>query len=160
VRVARAVVVGLWVAVGAVAAHATQGGGAPSVVALAPVAVAVAAVVGWLGTRRLHFATAFGLLALAQVAVHALSSYVHGHGMAPTAPMVVAHLVAIAAVAAGLASADKLWWSWWERVTLIVRVHDHLVPPVAAAPVPVGIGLPGPRTTLAHGVRRRGPPAV
>ena len=160
VRMARAVCVGLWVVVGAVVAHATQAGGAPPLVALAPVAVATSTVVWWTGTRRLHFATAVTLLALSQAAVHLLSSYVHGHVMTPSPAMATAHLAALVVVAAGIAKVEQLWWSWWDRVTLLVRLFGRAVPVLFAEPVP---SVPRAREhggVLAHVVVRRGPPAA
>ncbi|WP_141006047.1 hypothetical protein [Nocardioides humi] len=158
-RSGRALLVGSWVVVGAVAAHAAQGGGSLPVVALAPVVALTSAVVGWLGKRRLGFATTLAVLGLAQVAVHLLTCYVHGHAMTPSPSMALAHLVGLAVVAAGIARAEALWWSWWTRATLVVRVHAWRAPLPTAGPAarpPLGAGL---RPLLAHVLVRRGPPA-
>jgi hypothetical protein len=149
----------MWVVVGAVLAHATQGGGAPPLVALLPVVATTSAVVWWAGSRRLHFVAALALLGLSQVAVHLLSSYVHGHVMTPAPAMAVAHLAALVVVAAGIAKVDQLWWAWWDRATLIVRLADWSAPVQLAGPVPVAPRAREHGAELAHVVVRRGPPA-
>jgi hypothetical protein len=96
---------------------------------------------------------------LSQLAVHVLSSYVHGHVMTPPPAMAVAHLAALVVVAAGIAKVDQLWWAWWERTTLIVHLAAWSAPVQLAVPAPPA---PRPRehgAQLAHVVVRRGPPA-
>ena len=83
-----------------------------------------------------------------------------GHVMTPSPAMAVAHLVALVAVAAGIAKVEQLWWSWWDRVTLLVRLFGRSVPVLFAEPVP---SVPRAREhggVLAHVVVRRGPPAA
>ncbi|MBM7516687.1 hypothetical protein [Nocardioides nitrophenolicus] len=157
-RWGRATVVGAWVALLAALAHAVSSGTAPSLVAIVPVAVASAGVVRWWGPRELRFASTWALLAASQVAAHLLASYVHGHAMAPSAAMLAAHLAGLAVVAAGLARADALWWSWWRRVSLIVRTTPRPSPESLTRLWTPRPAVVPPCGTLAHAVVRRGPP--
>ncbi|WP_051485663.1 hypothetical protein [Nocardioides sp. J54] len=158
-RWGRALAVGCWATLGAVAAHGTAGGQAP-LLAVLPVGVATVLVTGVLAGRRLSGTVVVLLLAAPQLAVHLLAGYLHGHDAhLPPAPMLAAHLAGLALVAAGLAHGERLWWEWWAVVSLAVRVLRSAALP-ATAPLPVAAPA---RSTAAplldHVVVRRGPPA-
>lgn len=157
-RLLRAGLVTLWGMLLAVGAHVAGSGEAPPAVALVPVAAGVAALTWWATAHRIRFAGALVLLALPQLAVHALSGYVHGHQVLPTsAAMVAAHLAGVALMAAGVAGAERLWWAAWRRVAVVVG-------PVRSRPRPVTrpvVPSPAPplvTSLLDHVVVRRGPP--
>ncbi|GAA2075417.1 hypothetical protein IDH50_11815 [Aeromicrobium tamlense] len=157
-RVVRAGSVSLWSTLIAVGAHVSGSGQPPPAVVLVPVVAAGAALAWWAAARRIGFAVALGLLAVPQVVVHVLTGYVHGHDVVPGVGMLVAHVLGLGVVAAGIALAERLWWSWWRHVTFVLR----LVRPVTA-PVPVALALRGaeplhPSALLEHIVVRRGPP--
>jgi len=149
--------VSLWATLMAVAAHVAASGEPPSVVALVPVVAAGAGLAWWAAARRIGFGTALALLAAPQAAVHALSGYVHGHAVLPSGGMLLAHLVGLVLVAVGIATAERLWWAWSQRVAFVlslVCVPQRLVTarPVSRSSAPV------PSPLLHHVLVRRGPP--
>jgi hypothetical protein len=157
-RLLRALFVGAWVVVGAVAAHAASGGGAPPMVALVPVTAAASALAWWAASRRLQVGTVLALLVLAQVAMHGLSSYLHGHAMVPGAAMLGAHLIALVVLATCLAQVDELWWAWWARASSVLQPAWRPMPVPAAAPTAATPAAPRPAAVLDHVLVRRGPP--
>jgi hypothetical protein len=61
-------------------------------------------------------------------------------------------------VAAGIALAERLWWSWWRHVTFVLRLVRPVAVPVPDALAPRGADPMRPSTLLEHIVVRRGPP--
>ncbi|MCL3837344.1 hypothetical protein [Aeromicrobium duanguangcaii] len=158
-RLVRAAAVSLWATLMAVAAHVMGSGEAPSVVALVPVVAAGSALAWWAAARRIGFGWALVLLALPQLGVHLVSGYVHGHQVVPATPaMLAAHLAGLVVVAVGIDAAERLWWSWWARVSFVLRPVRLSRRPVSA-PVPRRGAEPVLRTDLLdHALVRRGPP--
>lgn len=158
-RLVRAGSVSVWATLMAVAAHVAGSGEPPSLVALVPVVAAGTALAWWAASRRIAFGSALLLLAVPQLAVHALSGYVHGHQVLPSEPgMLLAHAVGVVLVAAGLFTADRLWTAWWRQVGFVLRLVER-----RAAPTPslAPVGAVAPRLVsrlLDHVVVRRGPP--
>jgi hypothetical protein len=158
-RLVRAGSVSVWATLMAVAAHVAGSGEPPSLVALVPVVAAGTALAWWAASRRIAFGSALLLLAVPQLAVHALSGYVHGHQVLPSEPgMLLAHAVGVVLVAAGLSTADRLWTAWWRQVGFVLRLVER-----RAAPTPslAPVGAVAPRLVsrlLDHVVVRRGPP--
>jgi len=158
-RVLRATLVTLWGTLLAVGAHVAGSGEAPPAVALVPVAAAVATLTWWATARRIRFGAALVLLALPQLAVHALSGYVHGHDVLPTSmTMVAAHLAGVAVMAAGVAGAERLWWAAWRRVAVVLRPQRTRVRAVWRVPALPTAGPILQTGLLDHVVVRRGPP--
>ncbi|GAA1729698.1 hypothetical protein [Aeromicrobium alkaliterrae] len=157
-RAVRATAAGLTVSVVAVASHVIGGGAHTSWLAVVPATIAVTLVTGALGGRRLGSATLVGLLSLAQVAVHALSHYLHGQAVWHDLTMVGAHVVGVAVTALLLARGERLLW----------RLHAWLRPRVLGSLPslphvprrrPVVVVVDRARTPLLVGsCTRRGPP--
>lgn len=157
-RLVRAVSVGVWVTTGSVAAHAIGDGGALSMVALLPVVVAASSITWWAAGRRISLPAALALLAIPQAVVHLLTCYVHGHVMAPSAPMLAAHAASIGITGLAIAYAERLWWSLWETWSARFRLLIVTLPaPVGAVPALAGVPTADP-AELRHVVFRRGPP--
>ncbi|MTB86909.1 hypothetical protein H9L21_08930 [Aeromicrobium senzhongii] len=158
-RLVRAGAVSLWATLMAVAAHVAGSGEAPSVVALLPVVAAGAGLAWWAAGRRIGFTGALVLLALPQLGVHVVSGYVHGHAIVPSTPaMLAAHAAGLVVVAAGIAVAERLWWSWWARVSFVLRPVHRSRRPVAAPVPPRAAGPVRHVDLLDHVLVRRGPP--
>lgn len=158
-RLVRAGSVSAWATLMAVAAHVVGSGEPPSLVALVPVVAAGTALAWWAASRRIAFGPALLLLAAPQLAVHALSGYVHGHEVLPSGPgMLLAHAAGVVLVAAGLSTADRLWTAWWRQVGFTLRLIESRTVP---APSLHHLGAVAPRLVsrlLDHVVVRRGPP--
>lgn len=155
----RAAAVGFAVTAVAVGAHVVGHGTPPPVVALVPVALAVAAIVLVFSGARWNAFALLAVIGAAQIAVHGLSVYLTGHQHV-TATMVTAHLVATAGTAVALAYGETLWWRLWRWMTRALTVLEHVVA-LPATRLPrldltdrvVPVGCP-PRV-----LPRRGPPA-
>lgn len=157
-RLVRAVSIGVWVTFGSIVAHLLGEGYLPSVVALVPVVGAATVATWWLGRRQLTLPIALGLLAVPQIAVHLLASYVHGHVMMPSALMAAAHVISIVLTGVTIAHAERLWWSLWEAwharwqpITFTTPLVGTTVPALA------GVSVAKP-AELRYLVSRRGPP--
>lgn len=154
----RAAVVGAWAVLGAGLAHSSQIGGPPSLVAVVPAVGATWAAAWWVGGQRLRFTTTFALLAFSQVSVHLLTAYVHGHAMTPSGAMVLAHLASAALVALGIAKAEKVLWSCWDRAVRQVPRLPATFAGLAASWAPTGAHAVPRAALLGHEALRRGPP--
>ena len=157
-RLLRASVVGAAVTAIAVGAHLLGHGAAPHVLALVPVAVAVAALVALFSGVQWRPLALVAVIGSAQVFVHALSAYLTGDEHL-TVTMVLAHAVATAGTALLLAYGERLWWRVWRWATrALTELGAVAVLPVTALDrldrtdrvVPVGCH---PRV-----IARRGPP--
>lgn len=157
-RLARAGAVSLWATLMAVGAHLAASSQAPPAVVLVPVVAVGAALAWWAAGRRIGFAAALGLLAAPQVGVHVLTGYVHGHELIPSSGMLLAHVVALSVVAAGVALAERLWWAWWQRVAFVLRLDRPASLPVPLPLAPAETQPRLPASLLEHVVVRRGPP--
>ncbi len=154
----RAGFVGLTVAAVATASHVAGGGAHTSWLAVVPATLAVALVSAVLGGRRLRAPQLVALLVAAQVGVHALSGYLHGHAVWHESSMVAAHLVGVAVTAVLLARGEGVLWRLhaWLRPRLLGSVPAT---PVVAGRVPVAVVAVRPVDVLLVGsLSRRGPP--
>lgn len=158
-RCVRASAIGLWVTLGACVAHLLGDGSMPPLIALVPVVAATVAVAAWSARRRLSVPVALALLAVPQIAVHLLASYIHGHLMVPSLTMITAHVVSIAVTAVSIAQVERVWWSLWEWARRALRGFAvHRVLPVGRPIVLISAGSMSLPSRLEHVVSRRGPP--
>ncbi|RLV57187.1 hypothetical protein D9V41_00580 [Aeromicrobium phragmitis] len=155
----RATAVGFAVTAVAVGAHVVGHGTPPPLLALAPVALAVAALVLVFSGTRWNVLALLAVIGAAQVAVHELSVYLTGHDHISVL-MLIAHVVATVGTSLGLAYGERLWWRLWRWATRVLMAFENSVTlPVTRLPrldlthraVPVGCP---PRV-----LPRRGPPA-
>ncbi|MGO4444434.1 hypothetical protein AB4Z42_13855 [Mycobacterium sp. 2YAF39] len=156
----RGVATGLLTAALAIAAHGAGGGALPTGATAALLAVvaatagAVAANVSCASTPRYLL----GLLAVGQLLGHLLLSAAgHHHTSQPTAAMIAAHLMAIAAGAILIAAGERLWCALSRTVRAVVRI----VCTVAAKPAAAARRADQPLRSallLAASVSHRGPP--
>lgn len=109
-RLARAAAVGLVVAGVASVAHVVGGGAHSSWLAVVLACLGVTTVTATIGSRRIGTPTLLALLVAAQLGVHALTGYLHGHGPWHEPTMVFAHLVGVVASAMLLARGEALLW--------------------------------------------------
>lgn len=157
-RVLRAAWVSLWACLGAAVAHVVGAGEPPPALAFVPVALASAALTWCCSGRRWSVAALCALLAFPHLAVHLLSSYLHGHAVVPEPSMTAAHVVGLVVVATAIARIERLWWSWWQTLASVLQRTLVTVLPVAR-PATIGPGallVMDPPWT--HAVVRRGPP--
>lgn len=157
-RLARAAAVGLVVAGVASAAHVVGGGAHSSWLAVVLACLAVTGVTAVIGSRRIGTRTLLALLVAAQLGVHALTGYLHGHGPWHEPTMVLAHVVGVGASALLLARGEALLW----------RLHAWLTPSLVGRPsgAPVVARRVAPATVvprdlspvLTGSLSRRGPP--
>lgn len=158
-RLVRALSIGVWVTSGSVVAHLLGEGSSPSMVALIPVVIAATVVTWWIGRRQITLPIALGLLAVPQVVVHLLASYVHHHVMVPSAWMLTAHVFSILVTGVAIAHAEHVWWSLreaWDARWRPITVATPLV--TATLPTLVGVAAVANPAELRHFVSRRGPP--
>lgn len=156
-RLCRVTLVGTWTMLMAMLGHRVGGGEwAPLAVAI-PVAMAAAGAAWVLTGRRLSGTAVALVIGAAQVAVHLMTCYLHGHYMVPSAAMLGGHLAAAVATGCLLARADGLWWA---LLAPILRVWRITAVPIGVRPVRRVLNTLVPTTplVLAHAVVRRGPP--
>lgn len=156
-RALRAGLVGTWTVLLAMIGHRLGGGAWAPLVVLVPLVLTASAVAWWLAGHRLRAWGVALLIGLAQIAVHLLTCYLHGHLMVPSTVMLLGHLAAAAVTGVLLARADTVWWALlgpWVRVLRLVRLP---VPWRAAWPSSAAVLEPAP-LVLAHTLVRRGPP--
>jgi hypothetical protein len=156
----RGVTTGLLTAALAIAAHGAGGGALPTGATAALLAV-VAATAGAVAANVSRASTPrylLGLLAVGQLLGHLLLSAAgHHHTSQPTAAMVTAHLLAIAAGATLIAAGERLWRALSRTVRAVVRI----VCTVAAKPAAAARRADQPLRSallLAASVSHRGPP--
>lgn len=167
-RVIVASVVGTSVTLLAVVAHLLGHGATPPVLALLTVGVPASVLAYAASGKRLAFSTLLGLIAVSQVGVHELSTYLAGPGphttvsMLDSGTMLLAHAVSTVATAAVLAYGDHLWWllrTW--RSAYLMRV-EVLRAPIAARPrlrATLATAFSGQQVD-GHSVGVRGPPLL
>lgn len=167
-----------------VVGHVAAGGEVHVTLGLLLGAFALVAVCLALTERRSGFAAIFVTVGLAQPILHLLSS-LGGHGYVgssapagldlddltavgtPSEPavMVMAHLIAAVVISLLLADGERLLWSLYERVRLVLPVRLRPVTPVprtssARSPRRWTEPLQARELLLVRAAPRRGPPAV
>lgn len=147
----------------AVFAHASAGGALPEWPAVAGPVLAISTVATGLARVRLRPTALLTLLALGQLAVHAVLTLGAAHGHTPdTTAMTLAHLIATAVVFAGLTGAERALFALLGM--LVARRPYGRAPLPVVGPVWTPCPPPPQRRPLRHVVYRRmrgrrGPPA-
>lgn len=157
-RLVRAAAVGLVVAGVASASHVLGGGSHTSWLATSLAVLAVSGVTLMIGARRIGAATLLILLSVAQIGIHALTGYLHGHAAWHDPAMLLAHLAGVGASAVLLARGEALLWRLhaWLSPSLVGRPSPA---PVVTRPVALATVVPRACTPLLIGsLSRRGPP--